>query len=104
MYAYSNNGNHLHAAMKLSQVRNWPAYIRELTSEIVKLLKTAGLLGAREKFFLGRPFTRIVRGWKKAYQALIEYIHINNLEADNVVTREQVRWMREFQRQFVTDS
>jgi len=96
MYDYSNNGNHLHASLKLSHVRNWPAYIREVTSEIVQILRRAGLLTAKEKFWLYRPFTRIVRGWKKAFQALREYIQINQLEAENIVTRDEVRWMRKF--------
>jgi len=104
MYDYANAGNHIHASLKLSRIQNWPAYIRELTSEIVKILRAAGLLGPNEKFFLYRPFTRIVRGWRKAYLALKEYIQLNAFEVENGLSREEARRLRAFRRQFMSDA
>jgi len=97
MYDYSNNGNHIHASLKLSNIHNWTAYIRELSSAIVRVLRAAKLLDPNEKFWLYRPYTRIVRGWKKAFLALKQYIRLNKLEAEYHLTRDEAQWVRQFE-------
>jgi len=104
MYDYANAGDHIHASLKLSHINNWSAYIRELTSEIVRILRSAGMLGPKEKFFLYRPFTRIVRGWKKAFENLRHYIHLNNVEVEQCLTRADARWMINFRYEFMSDA
>jgi len=98
MYDYSNNGNHLHISLKLSCVDKWAAYIRELTSEIVRILRRAGLLATSEKYWLGRPFTRVLQNWGRAFAVLRNYIQLNEFEAFHRVTRQEAISMREVER------
>jgi len=98
MYDYSNNGNHIHASLKLSRIQNWSAYIRELTSKIVQILREAGLLAAQEKYWIGHPFTRIVRSWRKGFQDLRNYIQLNAFEVQYKVSRKDAISMREFEK------
>jgi REP element-mobilizing transposase RayT len=86
LYKYANVGNHLHMAIKIRSRPSWAAFIRELTGRI------AQLEGIK---WLKRPFTRIVGGWKKAYCGLLDYITLNQLEGDDIISRAQIRTLRE---------
>lgn len=89
IYDYANVGNHLHILIKLRSVRGWRAFIRELTG---RLAQTVQGLGARDKkkgFWDQRPFTRIVRGWFKAYRIMKDYLIKNKLEAEGLIPRKQ---------------
>ncbi len=74
--------NHIHLAIKVRHRRHFKAYLRALTGLIVrKLLKTerskpSGL----EKFFSGRPFSRIVNSGRKSFLTLRRYFELNRLE------------------------
>jgi len=58
VYEYANVGNHLHILIKLRTRSAWSAFIRELTGRIAQLTGTQ---------WLHRPYTRIIRGWRKAF-------------------------------------
>ena len=93
IYRYSNVGNHLHILIKLSRVTRWAGFIRELTGRIAQLMKEFLKLDAR--FWLHRPHTRIVRGWRKAFQIARDYIYLNELEAEGHIKRSETRTLRD---------
>jgi REP element-mobilizing transposase RayT len=94
LYEYANVGNHLHLLIKLPHVRAWKAFIREITGRIAQIAR--GLKGRQKsaaKFWRHRPFTRIVRGWKRAYRLAKDYILLNQLEGEGLISRaENLRW------------
>jgi len=102
IYRWANAGNHLHLAIRLGRVHQWPKFIRGLTGSIARKFQTARLTTAmdthgngrnlthnrtttRTRFWHCRPFTRIVRSWQKAFKTLLEYIRMNQLEAQGIL-------------------
>lgn len=79
IYDYANVGNHLHILLKLPHRSAWAAFIRELTG------KLAAAVG--RGIWLHRPFTRVVRGWRRAYKVIKDYLNLNKLEAVGLVRR-----------------
>ncbi len=92
IFKRANVGNHLHLAIQISHVRRWAAFIRELTGRLGLALK--GVM-AGEKLWLFRPHTRIVRGWKKAFQTLLEYVKLNQLEAAGFLSRKDFKTLKD---------
>ncbi len=84
IYKSANVGNHLHLVIKLSRVQAWAAFIRELTGGLGLALRD--VLGG-SKLWMFRPHTRIVRGWKKAFAIVKEYIGLNQLEGEGLISR-----------------
>lgn len=78
IYEYANCGNHLHHVLKLPHRRVWNAFIRALTSQIAKLT------GVR---WIHRPFTRVIKGWKSAFELVKEYVRLNQIEVDLRLSR-----------------
>ena len=95
VYKYANVGNHLHIVMKVSRIQRWPAFIRELTGRIAKLVKTLQIAPKGENFWLYRPFTRIVSGWKKAFRDVKAYVVLNQLEAEGHIDRRETKSLKE---------
>ena len=92
IYRHANVGNHLHILIKISRLGRWPAFIRELTGRIAQIVgERVGLSG---KFWRFRPHTRIIRGWKKAFAIVKDYIDLNLLEADGVINRQEIKTLR----------
>lgn len=85
LYEYANAGNHLHLLLKLRNRRSWAAFIRELTGRIAQVTGTR---------WAHRPFTRIVRGWKKPYLIVKEYVRLNLMEAEGYMSRERFKRLR----------
>jgi len=85
IYSYVNVGNHIHFALKLHHIHRWPGFIRELTGKIALHMKRQN---------------RIVQGWRRAYMALQNYLNINALEAQGIVTRQEIQFMKEFRAQW----
>lgn len=85
IYRYANVGNHLHMVIKISQLRLWSAFIRELSGSIAQI---AGQTG--QKFWKHRPFTRIIRSWKKAFRMALDYVELNQLEANGHIRRSEI--------------
>jgi REP element-mobilizing transposase RayT len=95
LYEYANVGNHLHLLIKLPHVRAWKAFIREVTGRIAQIAR--GLKGRQKgttAFWRHRPFTRVVRGWKRAYRLAKDYVVLNQLEAEGLISRAATRAAR----------
>lgn len=93
IYKYSNVGNHLHILLKLSKLQLWSAFIRELTGKIGLIVKM--LLNSEGKFWMFRPHTRIVRGWRKAFKIAKDYVELNILEAEGFISRKETRTLKD---------
>jgi REP element-mobilizing transposase RayT len=96
VYHNANVGNHLHMVIKIPARTRWSAYIRELTGRIAQ--RVQGLKGteaAALKFWKDRPFTRIIRSWRKAFKAALEYVELNLLEAEGFISRKQVKTLKD---------
>ena len=85
VYQYANVGNHFHVILKILSRRQWVGFIRELTSRLAFLAQIK---------WPKRPFTRIVAGWRKAYEALKTYVALNQLEGEGLITRPQGEKLR----------
>ncbi len=87
--------NHIHLLLRVSRRRAFFAYLRALCGLIVRKItsKERGLAraafhkttrsranGNSEKFFAGRPFSRIVSLGRKSYKAIKDYFELNRLE------------------------
>ena len=89
IYDYANVGNHIHVILRIMSRKQWVAFIREVTSRLAHIAQIK---------WPKRPFTRIVAGWRKAYQALKKYVRLNQLEGDGLITRydaEKLRKLRQ---------
>ncbi len=95
VYRYANVGNHLHLLVKINHVRDWPAFIRELCGRIAQTMRELIKLPQGEAFWLFRPFTRIVRGWHKAFRSVCDYIHLNFLEAEGFISRKETKSLKD---------
>jgi REP element-mobilizing transposase RayT len=81
IYEYANVGNHLHLLIRVSKLNLWAAFIRELTGRI------AQETGAK---WISRPFTRLVRGWNRAYRIAKDYLVLNRLEGEGLLARGSI--------------
>ena len=89
IYKFANVGNHLHLVLKIPDRPSWRRFIREITGRIAAFVKEK--TKTSDSFWLHRPFTRIVRGWKKAFRLALDYVHFNQLEADGHIRHSQVK-------------
>ena len=94
IYKYANVGNHLHMVLKIPARSRWSAYIRELTGHIASTIKNLQIM-TNECVWLYRPFTRIVRGWQKAFKIALEYVELNQLEAEGFISRREIRNLKD---------
>jgi REP element-mobilizing transposase RayT len=93
IFKRANVGNHLHLVIQVNP-KLWPRFIRELTGRIAQIIKDMGIaLG--NGFWLYRPHTRIVRGWRKAFQIALDYVGLNQLEADGHISRKQTKTLKD---------
>jgi REP element-mobilizing transposase RayT len=93
IYRYANVGNHLHMVIKIPARTRWSAFIRELTGRIAH--KMHGFKKSEENFWLQRPFTRVIRGWRKAFQTALQYVELNHLEADGFISRKDTKTLKD---------
>ena len=91
LYQFANVGNHLHLLIKIPNRGRWAKFIRELTGRIA-MLRTGGAAWAR------RPFTRVVNGWRKAFNSVKEYVRLNDWEATNGLNKQESNDFRELDR------
>jgi len=87
VYRWANVGNHAHFAIRIGRVHQWSKFIRGLTGAIARKLQVKGLKPPGP-LWESRPFTRVVRSWRRAFKALLEYIELNQLEALGFFTRQ----------------
>ncbi len=89
------HSNHIHLLLRVSRRRAFFAFLRALCGLIARKItsKERGLAknanekasrdrrnGSLEKFFAGRPFSRIVSLGRKSYKSIKEYFDLNRLE------------------------
>lgn len=88
VYEFANVGNHLHLVIKIPRRQSWAGFIRELTGEIAAAMKQ--ILNIQKKFWMFRPHTRVIQGWKKAFQIARQYVQLNTLEAEGKTNRREI--------------
>lgn len=103
IFKYANVGNHLHLLIQLRHVREWPAFIRELSGRVAQIAQ--GISGRQKgvRFWAQRPFTRIVRGWRKPFQVVRRYIELNILEAEGFISRKETKTLKDLDEIFAED-
>jgi hypothetical protein len=95
IYKFSNSGNHLHMALRLTRLMRWRGFIKEVSGRIATLMRKLKVTEPGESYWLHRPFTRIVRGWKQAYKTLLDYIELNILEAEGHISRKDTNTLKD---------
>jgi hypothetical protein len=102
IYKFANSGNHLHMALRLThmalrltRLMRWRGFIKEVSGRIASLMRKIKVTEPGESYWLYRPFTRIVRGWKKAFKNLLDYIELNILEAEGYISRKDTKTYRD---------
>jgi len=98
VYRWANVGNHVHLAIRLGRVHQWSKFIRGLTGSIARKLQARGLK-PKGPLWQTRPFTRLVRGWRRAFKTLLEYIRMNQLEALGVLNAKDRAFYKELHAQ-----
>jgi len=111
VYKCANVGNHLHLLIKLTKKSLWSAFIREFSSKVAYLMRCKGLTkskdqkdqsgtASKQKFWKHRPFTRILRSWKKAFRTAKEYIALNQAEAEGHINRKDIKTLKDLRALF----
>ncbi|MGZ3722213.1 MAG: transposase [Bdellovibrionales bacterium] len=96
IYKYANVGNHLHMVIKIPARTRWSAFIRELTGKLAQRVQVLrGRQKGIESFWLKRPFTRIVRGWQRAFKSALQYVELNQLEAEGFISRKDTKTLKD---------
>jgi hypothetical protein len=95
IYKEANVGNHIHLGIRVTKLSLWPAFIRELTGRIAQEVTAAGVKLKAEKFWMYRPHTRIVQGWKRAFKIVMDYIYLNQIEAEGFIDRKQTKTLKD---------
>lgn len=96
VYKQANVGNHLHLVLKLHRKQLWAPFIRELSGRIAQRLEELLRLKLPEGFWKFRPHTRIVRGWKTAFRVALDYVFLNQLEAEGEISRREVKTLADY--------
>lgn len=79
--SYADPGNHIHLHLKFSNRNVYKPFIRALTGSIAMAITGASRWNKIDfKFWDLRPFSRVVIG-RRAFRSLVDYIHLNQLEA-----------------------
>lgn len=89
LYEWANVGNHLHFVIRVTKRQLWSAFIRELTGRIALAARSRG------KFWIYKPFTRVVHGWRQAFRQVKDYVTLNRHEAEGGIKRGDVKNLRE---------
>lgn len=50
---------------------------------------------SEQKFWKHRPFTRIIRGWNKAFRTVKSYIDLNEWEAQGHISRKDIKTLKD---------
>jgi len=96
VYSYANVGNHIHMVIKIPARPRWAAFIRELCGRVAQVAQQiTGQQAGVKKFWKHRPFTRIVRGWRRPFKLIKEYVELNCLEAEGFINRRQTKTLKD---------
>lgn len=94
VYKRANVGNHLHLLIKLSNLRLWAPFIRELAGRIAQAVRDVVVIG--DKFWMFKPHTRIVAGWKSAFRKVLDYVELNQLEGAGIISRRKIKTVKQW--------
>ncbi len=78
VYDNAVNFNHMHFVIRIKSESDYRSWIRELTSEIVRLISIKTGIGLSQ-FFTLRPWTRILH-WGRDFKIAMEYLVLNKME------------------------
>ncbi len=95
IYEKVNVGNHIHLVIRITGRKLWSAFIREVTGGIAQLMRALKIFTKTSKYWLYRPFTRLLSDWRKSFKLLKEYIYLNRLEADGFISRRETRNLKD---------
>jgi REP element-mobilizing transposase RayT len=84
IYKYSNNGNHLHLALRAKNRWEFQKFLKTITGLIARYVLRAKKGKAKGKFWDNLAFTRVAE-WGKAYKTLEDYVLQNILEAAGAI-------------------
>jgi len=87
IYEVALNWTHVHLLIKLPSREAYVAFIRTVTSLIVRFVSKANGMNLKSIFNL-RPFTKIL-SWGRQFQTVVEYIELNTLEALGLIVRSK---------------
>lgn len=102
IYKQANVGNHLHLLIRIPKTGFWAPFIRELTGRIAQEV-LGRVMGLATRFRKFKPHTRIVRGWRKAFRSALDYVELNRLEAEGLISRAEIKSLRELRRLWADD-
>lgn len=100
IYSYANVGNHLHILIRVGRVSAWRRFIRELAGRIALAVKLKGIGEKGQNYWLYRPHTRIVGGWRNAFQIAKDYVYLNICEAEGNIRRSEIKTLKDFRALF----
>lgn len=85
LHKTANVGNHLHLLVQARDRADFTRFLRKLSARIA-----CGIFGGKrgqpkEKFWTGRPFSRVVSGGPKAFWRAESYVILNELEAVGIL-------------------
>lgn len=100
LYQYANVGNHLHLLLRVPNRYLWARFIRELTGRIAQ--RVQGLRGPAKGsgFWLFKPYTRVIKGWGRAFKSVKDYVLFNQWEGDGHISRRDYRSLKELRLQW----
>jgi REP element-mobilizing transposase RayT len=82
IYEYANSGNHLHLLIRAKTRADYNTFMRTITGLIARLVgRSERGKPLKEKFWDGRPFSRVVSFSPKEFKAAKNYLNRNNLES-----------------------
>ncbi len=86
IYEYSINSNHLHLLTRAKSREGYKSFLRAL-SGVIAMKITGAKKGARlvEKFWLGRPWSRII-DWGRAFFIAKKYVIRNHPESIGIIS------------------
>ncbi len=85
VYELALNWTHVHLLIKLPSRDAYVAFIRTVTSLIVRFVSKVKDMDLKSIFDL-RPYTKIL-SWGKQFQRVVDYIELNTLEALGLIVR-----------------
>jgi REP element-mobilizing transposase RayT len=100
IYEFANVGSHLHMVIKLPHLREWAKFIRELSGRIAQEMQELKGPEKGEKFWIFKPFTRVVASWGKAYRDCCDYVILNRLEGGGHIRRADTKRLSELSELF----
>ena len=79
VYRFANVGNHVHLIVQARTHADLKAFLREFAG-VVAVMVTGAVKGRPEKFWEGRPWSKIIE-WGRQFQNATRYVLLNVMES-----------------------